>query len=552
MSSVNGYSKNDETVRQKREEYQKKESQLVKKHHKSLRQLSEQHQEEIHAIKESHSRQMRDLQNEMRNSIAKRDRNHKQQIDQLREMQRETLKRTAEDHQRKMEIARNAIKQEKLQNTEVVDERIEDLNRRHQEALRRDQVQHTMAIDELRDRMDKALKTRRDQQTESHGKELDAVREERRKTVGELRRNLDELRHNSAVRYREQQLLHFQDKQRMSGNFEDQVVRERKLNEAQKESLREGFAESLEDVKEKYYSKRQEDIDAIRGSREDFRQDVTSRYNRRISSLERAVADQKTTNIVERQKQKAQQQQQIDNIRDNWQKNLEVAQNERDMAVEQANKRNREDVLKVHEEATDLMQRSEKFHMEQRNMHDQINRRALKATKTTLQARNEQTERLADARVLKIQADAEDKIERLKRLFDDNLKSIRADYEQEKSALVQAVETDKFETVERMKDQVRKNEVNTADRLVRTVNEYEKQLNELKDRFVREKRFTDQANRRKIEQLQLDQERVIAEQKANYETKLEDMRMQHKSDIQSITKRHEQKMNEVISSVRKS
>ncbi|NJL25632.1 MAG: hypothetical protein HC902_10965 [Calothrix sp. SM1_5_4] len=126
-SSDSSSNPRDEVVRRNREDYQKKEAELVKKQAKELRRLNEQHYAEMERIKNDHQSQMENLRKASTDTISARDHRYQKEIEDIRTMYRKQAQASADESQRREESLRETMRDDQSSERARSRDRLEKL-----------------------------------------------------------------------------------------------------------------------------------------------------------------------------------------------------------------------------------------------------------------------------------------------------------------------------------------------------------------------------------------------------------------------------------------
>ena len=235
VGSTNQKNRYEETIRRQREEYQKKESELVRKHNKEVRRLNESYQAEIDHLKSDNVAQQGEYARRARQALTTKDNHYKDQISKLKHLHRQQYSKLKEEGQHQLEMTREANNNEKTLERSKNSDQLGQLEDHYKELLRASERNASERIEGVRDAQKEALKSQRNRHNESHDKEVTTLSKMYKDQSSEKQRAYDDLRQNASLRQKSQEIRHLADKQRISDSHLEQMARkEVDFNEQEK------------------------------------------------------------------------------------------------------------------------------------------------------------------------------------------------------------------------------------------------------------------------------------------------------------------------------
>lgn len=554
MSSVSGSdnsSRKDDAVRRAREEYQSKESELMKKHQRELRRISEMHNSELENVKQAHAAQIEELKNQSRNTVTTRDRKYQKEIDGLRDMHRKQLESLANDTQKSIEVNNRTTDSEMEQLRLRYESRIKDLSDDHNRNSQTQTENYNKSLDENREISRQSINEQREKLNKKHMDELTTLNQYQQRQKDQLQREYNTYRKDSEIRMKNQSVQHLQDKQRMSENSIDQMIRNREAGEVQKEILRDGFAEGLDTMRKRYEEKAKEERILRDDSVGAFKESVNDRIEGRIRSLERENQDLKASNVTSELQMKREKERQVQAVRDSYGRNIENLEEQRQMLLDSNNKRRARDLAEQQKEYEKRFAQTNRFYGEKIELQERRSAQAMEATVNDLKAHGEHLRNTTDARVKHIVEETEAEKVRMREhqmnthqtmrdLQSDELREIRLNADQQR-----------FDAIERMKDQIRKREIQHSDQMSTVVSKYEKEIKRLNDEMVKSKRQGDLDNKRLVDEVMRAHQKELSSQNIQTQERLKNMEEQHNREIKVINERNQAQLDQVISTLKK-
>lgn len=544
-------SREDQVIRRNREDYRKKESDMIKKHQKELRRVNEAHYDEVEKMKKAHEEQVETLHKLSHDAISERDHKHLSDIDEMRGMYRKQMESQADESQKREELLRKTNSGEADQTKANNDARFEKLTADYGKSLKDKDQTYQESLKSNREAQSRSLDENRKQLEDAHQKEMDAVKGERNKTVSGLQKEYRDYRENVEGRIRSQQVKQMQENQHASNNLVRAVQKERQLRDESEGVLRDGFEDGMARTRERFDKAIKKEAEASRISSEYLKSSTSDRIENQVRRLEQEKEDLKEGKIRNELQMKNKKEREISNMRNAFSKNVENLQEQRDEAVRMSNERNREDVMSVRKEMGDQLVHSNRFFREKMAEQNQIHKDAYDNIKGDFDARNEQVKNTADLRVMKIYEDSNTEKARMAEQMAQNHEASQLLKQDEIKSARQVVENEKNIAVRNMQDQMRKQEIQHGEKMAITVAKYEKQIQVLKDQMMRERKLSDDNLKRTVEDMQRAHQTAIDQLDSKNKDQMRTAQMQHAEQVKSLNKRHEEKMDALVTEVKK-
>lgn len=556
MSSVSGSdnsaSRNqDEILRKKREEYSQRESDLVKKHRSEIQRINQQHYQELENVKKNHENQMQNLRNQSRNNQAKRDHKYQKQMNDLREMHRKQVTDLSKSNQDKVEKLRAARDQEVMQLNQKHGSQVEQIQKQNEKNFQTAESRFQKTMDSQREAQKKAISNQREKLVDRATQERRALSEAHNKSHSNLQKSYSDYREHTTAKMRDQEIRNFNDKQRSEDNMIAQLRRERRNHNDAVDLMKEGFNESLAQQRDRFHRAEQKRQAAQELSRDQLKSSVADRVNSQVRRLEQDKVDLQSKNVLDAVKNQKRTNLQIKNLTRDYQAKLENMQDQKDEAVRQANMSNREDVLKVHEENQKLMKSQARYYLDERHLENSKNRQAINSLETDFESRIQQSNQNADQRVERVMTTETDKTQRMQQKYEEARATLQETHHKEILELRENYMKDRDKSINNLKAQMQKREIEHADRMNQLQNEHKKKMAALNDQLVKTKQSGDMRNKQLVKDMKRSQETQLESQKMRYEGQLAEAREAHSREIAALNKRHEEQLDQVLNTIRK-
>lgn len=557
MSSVNGsdYSatqRKDETIRRNREDYQKKESALIKDHEKEVSRLNQRHYEEMERLKADHEKQLQRVQKQAENTITERDHHYQEQIDHLRAMHHKQLQQLSEEDNRKLNKLKATLKQDEASQKMHNDHRFDELSNDFAQKIRDKDEFYQKELQENRQAQERSLQEEHDKLDAAHQKQLQSVIQDRNEHVANLEGRYNDYRKFAEHRHEQQQLQNLKDHARDSENLVHAVRREREKRAQAEDNLREGFSDGIAQERDRFNKALAERRDAQEEAVSDLKHGIVGRLQHRVDRLSKENTDLKDQNSDNKMHFRKEKRQEIDHIRDAYQKNIQNYKNQRDEAVKQFNERNHADVKKMAEKNQKLLHDANRQYRSDLDLQTRRDKAALKGIQGNLKAQNEESQKLADLRVKNVVAKVEDSKQRMAENQVKNREIMQEEHADEIHQLRTKLEDEKQKAVNSIKEQMRKQGIDYAAKMEYTVQSYERKIQELKDELIKGHRSDEQKLKRTIAELSHSKKISLEQQNAQYQDKMKTLQAQQELEIKRLNRQHEARIDELAGTIRKS
>jgi len=554
MSTISGSdnsSRQDDKVRRTREEYRQNESDMVKKHQKELRRISELHNEEIERLKKAHETQLNELKRSTQETISSRDHKYQQEMESVRELHRKQLENTASSANRKIENTKKFSGEELKESELRHQQRISELTNDYAKANRAREEVVARSMKEMRDQQQSEVQNYRERLNQRHANELEMLAEVHQRELSETENQARNYKKNAEARFRDQELRSLQNRQKASDDLVDTVRRER-ANQSQNEKiLRQGFEDGIAQTRKRFEDRASDERQKNEAARDATKADVYERVNNQLRMRERENQELRAANARKDLARKAETERTIDNMRDAFQENVKVAEQQRAEAIRVSNKEHAKDIHKIQRENSDRTVEMTRGYLEKVEDQEERAKANLETIESDFKARQEYAKTTADQRVRHVINETEMDKARLAEMHDNSRSMAARSHKEEMDQLRVKMERDKRESIERMKDMMRKMEAQHQEKSASIVAKYEKEIARMNDEMARVKR--DQGEQIKRLQSELDRQHrtEMDVQQSQYQDKLRKVQEQHSDEIRMVNQRHQERMDQLLTATKK-
>lgn len=553
MSSIRGNGNDSSNVaRRAQQEYQQKEQNLIKKHQREVQRLNQEHQKVVGQLQKEQSETLDNYRDQTRTTLTERDVEYQKKMQDLRDMHREQLKKLAHDSDRKLETLNHTRKSEFEKMQSIADRQKDLLRTRHESDLKevtgrfdsyvqRSQEEQKQARENIEKRLGDAHQKRLAEYTDSHNDQLIRTQndlENIRETKGEEIKRLKE----SLVTQRED----------LSSSHMNQIRMEQDRHQVAMKDRQVSFTHSLDRMKGKYNKAIEEEKLTSEAHRQNLAETTVERQRETTRALERRIQELRLANTAGFQDLKKQYELEKANLADNFNTQVEILEKQKREALASYNRTNHKDNHRIMEEFGERFRQNNAFHM---NKLDDLERRHSEQLQTLLaQAEQKQihTEQRADKRfgVFKDKTEFERK-EREEYFKDAIIEARRGFEEQLRDQRIKNTQ-EKQDMVARFREEMARSENAHNERYYRKVNEYEKQLQEINDRQVRELRSMNKRHQALLKQEERKSEMEKETLGLSFRDKLEQIKNTHRQELERLKERHQQELQRLAVATRTS
>ncbi|MCB0422030.1 MAG: hypothetical protein KDD61_13615 [Bdellovibrionales bacterium] len=551
MSTISGSgSGQDEVARRNREEYQNQEAALVKKHNKEIRRLNEAHMQELEQVRVNHEKQVQNLQKQSTQNVSRRDAQYQNQINQIRKMHTEQVGKIKAEHQRQIEAERKHNRSNE-QNIKVANaDRMRGLKDHYESTLQKKEVDYMQNVQRARENQIKAVEENRNKLNNKHEFELEQLSDNFRKEKSDIQYRFNEYRDTTNADKKRSQIAQLEAQNRISNNAMSQLLRERKMHDDQVANLRVGFQDSLEKTRDRFEEAAKKEREAREMGRSDFRSSVDQRVNNQIRSLENENEDLKHANSVALLKQRQEEARERTNLLNSFKKNIDAYEKERQETKNLSQEQHAEDLHELQRRNDEIINASSKFYMGRMREENFRNKSALNQLEMEKKTAMDQSEMLAQKRVDVILKDTEDQISTIRKHQQTSLEVMKDDYLNEKTELVESLTKEKEMALQRMQDEIKKTEIESARSEAALRLKFKNEMAEANARHTKDKRLSDNHNKKVVNELVKANQEALEMQQLKFKNKVEDLNEQHRNELDRLRSNHRAQMDSVLSAVK--
>ena len=552
MASIKSGSGNSGVSRRAQQEYHQKEQTLIKKHHREIKRLTEDHRRKVDDLKSQSNKKMDQMRHQSRVNLSERDQAYQENIKEIQSLHRGQLKKLAQDNEKKLETV-TRTKDLEFDKMKTISERrvdslrskqkgdIDLMKERFNELSNRTRKEQMLEREKIKSRSQKQANKEVDLLNVAHDKKLSAVQ----KDLSEIKQSKD------AEIGRLKKNIVFQ-KQDLSDRHMDQI---RNLQSSHDRSLSErqvSFQDSSDRLQRKFSEAIDEEV--VKGSkfRAEFKEKSEHGYREKLRGLERKVEELKLANTAGFQNLKRQYELQKQNLVDEQQKQIKIFEEQKKEALEAYNKTNHKDADKLHREHAELVRKNNLFHMRRIEDLERVHAEKLDTLVKQVEGQELRQARNTEKRVERVRDKANIELKEQSEYFKTAVQEARLGFEEQLTDQRVAHTAEKKEIINRFQEKAQKYEDAQNRKLFSKVAEYEKRIQDLNDKHMKEMRNLAK-NQKRIAQQKDRQSHLEKETlKVQYQDKVAQMQDSHKKEIQRVNRVHQEEIQKLAMATRKS
>jgi hypothetical protein len=554
MSSVNsktGTSGQDESVRQAREDYRKKEAELIKKHNKEMRALSEKYVSETDRKDILHANNLRTAREKSQESLTNRDMKYKKEVEELRNMHTKQLEKLMLDNRDRLNTQVKTSRQEVKQANLGKSDRVDALHSRYQEQTAEQSKKFTETLADIREDQQATIRNTREKLSSAHEEEVERLQDDRNETVADLKTEYRTLRQNTDQRLRNQEVRHMQDKAKIQSASMDNLHRESEVHNKIQDISREGFQQSVKDLRQRMASAREKDLENHNSVTGSFKASVDDRIENQVNRLEQELSVTKKDSVLDKSEVERKAKQQVNTMRDAYQTKFDYLERARAETLRQSNEINAQNLKHMQAEADEQMMNSGRYYLTRMETENFKNRQALDTQENEFKLRQDYTAENAAQRIERIRGESDDKERKLRENFQANVETLKTSNSEEQKDLRTVLHKDKIGSLQQMKSQLQKQEVEHQRKVSEIASKYEKRIADMNEQFMREKRLRDNKEKHVVGDLRRQHANEIEAVKMKYEDQNKQTSLSHDREMKENARRNQEKLDEVLRSVKK-
>lgn len=541
----------DERLRQAREEYRTKESELVKKHNKEIRRITEKNMEDIEGLRESHSSQMNNLRQKSRETMTRRDAKYQKEINEMRKMHHENLKKMTKNHQQVLNATKEAARKEARSAKLNKEDRVGDLLERHSNEIQSLNKSYHKNMQEAREKQKEDFDNFRSNVADKHAKEIDELQHKRDIAISEIKRDSNRTKNVLREQLKNEKIKNFEQNQKSSNRLIDAVKEERANNQQVVESQRVAFQEGYAKQSEKFVQKMEEMKEGNISALNENNRKVGERLKKRVDSLELDNRKLKNANVRERLALKADSEREVRMAKESYEAKYKLLLDQREELKKAYGEKNAADIRGMVEEHNKNYNELNDYYKNRIDVENFRNRNAHSATESFFKNSMKAQATQADLRVDKMLNEFKQMEIDLQKRYEEDIKVLKEGHEDEKREMALRMNQERLDALQNLRDRsqevVRKNSVERD--MIKA--KYEQQISDMKNKHRRDMKLKDRHEEYVVSEIKRGHTHEIASLRDQYEVKSKEAQKQHKSEIETLNRKHNEKMDQVLATIQR-
>jgi hypothetical protein len=544
MSSISATdrARQDEQIRQTREEYENREAEGNKRKKAEVQQLQKRHGEEVESIKDSYENRIAELKDRNRETINQRDVDNNRKIEDLRGLYRESLRNKMEDSESTRKAQKASFDGTLKKQKEISESQKGNLvNQLNSEVETRDRVfQENLA--ENRDKARESIEHNKQKLTAAHEKEKNTILDSHSETLQNKSRTEREMRKSYEGRLRDSERMRSADNARWSQKFADNVENSKdsyganlemkqEIMDAERNSLRDKYqnaldkkSQSMDETNDQFRDTVNERVNTQVRSRDSKIQNLSSRLNNEISKNERLRG-------IERR-----------NLTEAYEKRLSLSEERREDTVDHMKDINNERVEKIIDNSQKLLRNVDRENKSQVGIMNSRHREDREALLTTHKDQIAQVNGTAEERIRKTQDIALKNQDRMGKYYDESLETMKDNYlarvevQREQASQTTAAQN------KLMTERFRSMEQTYGNRMEQLVKGYEDKLAKLTDDHQTEIKRMEKLYGQRLEEQGKASKMEKDSNAMKYESRIAQLNESHTDQLDRMNRRHQEDM----------
>ncbi len=556
MSSVSGADKQknryEEMIRRQREEYQKRENDLIRRHNIELRAISETHQADIDKLKLSNADKSNEFGQATQTALTQKDSHYQDEISKIQKIHKDQLASLKEDYGRQLAVTRDSQKSQVTSKDKNFDQRMNDMKSHYDEILTATDKNNNKRLAEVHDNQKEALSQQRERLNKVHDSEVKGLTDMRTEEVGERQRAYDQLRQTADMRMKSQEARHRTDTSRVSDTHMEQMRQKAvEFNDLQATD-RGGYKEALTKMRQDFVKKEGENDQKREMSAQNLATEVGERINNDVSRLKTEVARAKNESVVNQVKQKHISDREVNAYKQQMFENIDDYKRQKDEMSDGFKDRIASDLRKQRSELSDQIGDSEKYYKRKAEVENFIAKESINNLQSEFGDRDIQLKGQSEMRVKTIRDYALRNEEALKEHHKNEKQVMRDSSEKDKLDVQLKLTDEKNQAVDRTIQRMRKMEIEHSVKEQEAQNLFNKEMAMMNEKQTKEKEEIRSKGKVAIENLQRTHHNELEATKMRYEQKLSEINQQHDQELEKNNRKHQAQLDDLLTSVRKS
>lgn len=546
ISSSSDRTRQDEIVRQTREESEARETESAKRRSAEAKRAEDRHRNEIKNITDEYESRIADLKDRNRETLTDRDFNNNRKIDEVRQTYRDSLRNKMEESYNDRELQKSSYESAMAKQKQVSELQKENFVNKMSEESSKDNEKFSLAIQDNRLKAQQSAQDQARRLNDSHEKEKTALRQGEEDKQISQHRATNEMRKSYESRLKDSERQRQADNSHWSQKLVDTVRNDREEYSDNLEMKQALMNEERGAIRDKFESTLNKKSALMDKQNDAFRDSVDGRLDAQVHSRDSQIQRLNSKLNNEISKNESMRELEKKNLVNAYEKRIGLADEQRTDAIDHMKELNDERVDAINEHAQKLLQSADRENKSNANL---ANVRSHQERETLTQQHKDQVEQItntSEGRVQKI-VDLTNKNEKnLGKYYADSLDQMANNYSERMNGQRDKATNDNTVLNKAMAERFRGMESSFNTKLDATVKNYEAKLEQLKENQEREmkrvegaytQRLGDREKAGKLEKqtVEMQYEAKIAQLNESHQDQLERMNKRHQEDMQNLS-----------------
>ncbi|WP_413578677.1 hypothetical protein ACLVWU_09125 [Bdellovibrio sp. HCB290] len=547
MSSISSdRARQDEKLRQTREEYEGRETENSKRRNAEIKRLEQRYHDEVKSITDSYENKIDSLKERNRELLTDKDLDNNRKIDEVRNTYREALRNKTEESYNDRAMLRESYQGQLDKQKQVTEAQKNNLVGQLNTEIKNRDEQLQRSTDENRQKARENVSNNARRLNDAHEKERSAMASSHQQEVASKNRAINEMRKSYDSRIKQSETMRENEKETYQQKISD-IITNGKETYSDNLQMKQAVMESeLDRVRDKYQNTLERKMETLDSQNEEFRDSVNGRINSQVRSKDSQI--QRLNSKLNNEMAKNEKLRGIErkNLTQAYEKQLDIVEHRREDAVERMRDLADERVDKMNQKNAQLLRNVDREYQSQANVTNARNSTDRETMKQQHSDQMIQVNSTAESRVKKITDLSAKNAKRLGEYYGSSLEQMEDNYTQRMDGQRQRFSEDQIASNKAMTERFRGMEQTFNTRLENTVKSYEDKIAQLKDNQDKEikrlermfgQRMENQgkASKNEKESVTMQYEAKLAQLSESHQDQLERMNRRHQEDMQNLS-----------------
>jgi len=536
-SSVDKNRKSESATRA-REQAQKQEAELKKKHASEVNRLQKMHGEKVRELQKTHQNQLEAVRTRGQEALSEKDREYQGQIDKMKSTHSQATKNSAQNYDRQVRQIQDTYEGELNKTNQIHDSQMESLSKNYETDTKKREENYTKSVDYMRNEQADALGNQREKLESRYSRDQNILRDTQDGKINNLSNELQATRDQKNQEIKSLKVQNMSDRSELEADKMSLLTQERKTQEMHKDNMRDQYSKNLDEIRDKYGKANIESRTGRAVELDNMKLMAEEKNREQVGTLERRIREQNVKNDNERfltQKSFNEEKKAYLNA---TKEALEKAELQRSMVYDSANARTAEEIKDITSRNNEIVDRQGKYYQERLGQTELKYGESIQNQVKSLEVENKLDRQKAEARQVKMnhlmgkekndmESYYQEMLTEKDRVNKDTMTEQRINMLKERN-----------EAVGQLEGRLREVDAKNTEKTNQLIMKYEREISNMKDEHKAEKkRMIDQHARRLEEQekthrFQMESDKVASKAredqlKEKFERNISQMEIKH-------------------------